>query len=197
MADWAKVYNRLKARIESYGIAVEERRLGFETTGVFDGLSITTNIDYDKETRCHNIAHSVGHIVQWSLDYPRFQKLYDDLNAAKSHKAKDPASLERALLHFRDYEEEASRYAAWLLGDSGSPQALADFTNFARADTEAIAGFHRHGIAPIWHDFFADWNQEVTEGRRLLTSFQPKPIPNFTPRLIPVQEVIQEVDGKM
>src|SRR5262249_2031692 len=145
MVDWANVYNRLKARIESYGIAVEERRLGFETTGIFDGLSITTNVEYDTQTRCHNIAHSLGHIVQWSLDYPQCQQLYDGLNAAKAGKSEDRAGLERALLHFREYEEEASQYAAWLLGDIGSPEALADFTNFARADIEAIVGFHRHG----------------------------------------------------
>jgi hypothetical protein len=97
MLDWSGVYQRLKARIEALGVRVEARRLGFETTGIFDGLSITTNSDYDLETCCHNIAHSLGHIAQWSLDYPQFQKLYDDLHAAQANKQADPDALERAL----------------------------------------------------------------------------------------------------
>ena len=75
MPDWSTIYERLTARIESYGIAVRAQRLGLETTGVFDGHSITTNTDYDLETRCHNIAHAFGHIAQWSLEYDRFRAL--------------------------------------------------------------------------------------------------------------------------
>jgi hypothetical protein len=196
MTDWATVYERLKARIEACGIRVEARQLGFETTGIFDGLSITTSTSYDLATRCHNIAHSLGHIAQWSLDYEGQQRLYDDLHAAKANKAADPVALEKALLRFRDYEEEASQYATWLLADSGNAEALPAFTNFARADIEAIVGFHRDGIAPIWHDFFDRWNGDVAAGRRTLVPFAPKPIPPFAPRWIEPQEVIQEVDGK-
>src|SRR5262249_58533977 len=83
MPNWSAIYDRLQARIEALGVRVQARQLGFETTGIFDGLSITTNTDYDIETRCHNIAHSLGHIVQWSIDFPRFQSLYLELNAAK------------------------------------------------------------------------------------------------------------------
>src|SRR5712692_298866 len=97
MPDWPLVYERLKARIESHGVAVLARRLGLDTTGVFDGLSITTNTAYDLETRCYNIAHSLGHIVQWSSEYPRFKRLYDTLHAAKANKQAEPAALEQAL----------------------------------------------------------------------------------------------------
>ena len=173
------------------------RPLGLETTGVFDGLSITTNTAYDLPTRCHNIAHSFGHIVQWCQDYPVQRRLYDDLHAAKANKAADPAALERALRRFRAYEEEASGYAAWLLADSDNADALPAFTNFARADIEAIVAFHRDGIAPIWHDFFDRWNGDVAASRRTLVPFAPKPIPPFAPRWIEPQEVIQEVDGKL
>ena len=193
MVDWANVYERLKARIEACGVRVFARPLGFETTGVFDGLSITTSTSYDLETRCHNIAHSLGHIAQWSLDYAAQQRLYDDLHAAQANKAADPAALERALVRFRAYEEEASQYATWLLADCGCADALPAFTNFARADIEAIVAFHRDGIAPVWHDFFARWNREQAASVR---PFEPRPIPPFTPRWIEPQEVIQEVDGK-
>jgi hypothetical protein len=196
MVDWANVYERLRARIEACGVRVFARPLGFETTGIFDGLTITTSTSYGLETRCHNIAHSFGHIAQWCLDYPGQQRLYDDLHAAKANKAADPEALERALLRFRAYEEEASQYATWLLADTGNADALPAFTNFARADIEAIVGFHRDGIAPVWHEFFDGWNREVQGGKRIVARFEPKPIPAFTPRPIEPQEVIQEVDGK-
>jgi hypothetical protein len=195
MPDWAGVYERLRARIEAAGVAVRAVRMGLETTGVFDGLSITTNTAYGLETRCHNVAHSFGHIAQWSLDFPGFQRLYDDLHAAKAHKAADPERLRRALGHFRAYEEEASQYAAWLLHATGNADALPAFTNFARADIEVIVAFHRDGAAPVWHTFFDDWNARLGRGEFHLRGFEPKPIPPFTPVAIPPQEVIQEVDG--
>jgi hypothetical protein len=189
MVDWSGVYERLRARIEARGVRVLARPMSLDTTGVFDGLSITTNTAYDLETRCHNIAHSFGHITQWSLDGALQQRLYDDLHAAKAKKAADPAALERALERFRAYEEEASSYAAWLIADSGNADALPAFTNFARADIEAIVAYHRDGAAPPWHAFFEDWNREA----KSLRPFEPKPIPAFEPRHIEPQEVIQSV----
>jgi hypothetical protein len=191
MVDWASVFERLKARIESRGVEVAARRMGLDTTGVFDGLSITTNTAFDTETRSYNVAHSFGHIVQWSLDYPRFRALYDDLHAAKARKGTDPEALRQALERFRHYEEEASQYAAWLLADTGSPDAVPGFTVFARADIEAIVAFHRDGAAPVWHRFFADWRARVDRGERAVCPFAPKPIPAFTPVRIEPQEVIQ------
>jgi hypothetical protein len=192
MSDWPLVYERLKARIESRGVVVFAQRLVLEVTGVFDGLSITTNTAYDLETRCYNIAHSFGHIAQWCLDYARFQQLYDDLHAAKANKHADPAALERALQRFRTYEEEASQYAAWLLLDTDNSDILARFTNFARADIEAIVAFHRDGRAPVWHRLFDDWNAKVARGEQELRSFEPRPIPAFKPLHIEPQEVIRK-----
>jgi hypothetical protein len=195
MPDWAGVYERLRARIVASGVAVRAEQMRLETTGVFDGLSITTNTAYDLETRCHNIAHSFGHIAQWSLDTPRFRRQYDALYAAKADRAAHPDALRRALDHFRAYEEEASQYAAWLLANTASADALPSFTNFARADIEAIVAFHRDGTAPVWHTFFADWNARLARGEFCLRPFEPKPIPPFTPVAIPLQKVIQAVEG--
>ena len=193
MPNWITVYERLKSRIETFGVAVAAAEMKPDTTGVFDGLSITTNTAYDLETRCHNIAHSFGHIAQWSLDYPRFQALYDALYAAKANKATDLRSLEEALQHFRDYEEEASKYATWLLNETGNEDAVPAFTNFARADIEAIVAFHRDGAAPLWGRFFADWNARVDRGELKLRPFEPKLIPSLTPVHIALQEVIRQV----
>jgi|GEM_PF-3532291 len=193
--DWQSIFLGLKSGIERFGVAVAERQLGPETTGTFDGLNITTNTLFDAETRCHNMAHSFGHIAQWSLDFERFRTLYDDLYAAKAEAADHPQRLEAALARFREYEEEASEYAAWLYLEIGCPEAIPAFTNFARADIEAIVGFHRDGIAPRWCEFFSAWNTRVACGECTLQAFTPRPVPPFIPRKIDEQEIIQEVDG--
>jgi hypothetical protein len=192
--DWTVVYARLKTRIESNGIEVRTQKLGPTTTGVFDGTSVTTNSDCDLETQCHNLAHALGHIVQWSLETPRCQSLYDELHAAKDRKQTDAARLDMALAAFREYEEEASAYAAGLLIESGNAPILPAFTPFARADIEAIVSYHRDGVAPIWNEFFADWQVRARRGDFEVREFVPKPIPRFTPRHIVPQEVIRSVN---
>ena len=191
--DWSAIFKRLKDRIESAGVCVRAVRLGPQTTGVFDGLSITTNSECDLETQSHNLVHSFGHIVQWSLERPRCEALYDALHAAKESKHRDTPALERALGEFRAYEEEASGYAAWLLVDTDSAAALTSFTPFARADIEAIVSYHRDGIAPVWSDFFADWQARAAQKEFNVIPFEPKSIPAFAPCPIEPQEVIRGV----
>jgi hypothetical protein len=191
--DWSAIFTRLKDRIESTGVCVRAMRLGPQTTGVFDGLSITTNSECDLETQSHNLVHSFGHIVQWSLEHQRCAALYEALYAAKERRHEDRRALERALGEFREYEEEASGYAAWLLIDTGSAEALASFTPFARADIEAIVSYHRDGIAPVWNDFFADWQTRAARKEIEVSPFDPKPIPPFTPGPIAPQEIIRAV----
>jgi hypothetical protein len=191
--DWKPIYERLKDRIESSGVRVHCRTLGPQTTGIFDGSSITTNCDCDLETQCHNMGHAFGHIAQWSLEGPLCQALYDALDAAKERKDKDRPALEMALEAFRKYEEEASGHAAWLLAETGNAAALDSFTPFARADIEAIVSYHREGVAPIWKEFFAAWQARAVRGEIVVRAFVPLPIPPFTPVAIAPQEVIRGV----
>jgi hypothetical protein len=191
--DWSTIFTRLKDRIESTGVCVRAERLGPQTTGIFDGLSITTNSDCDLETQSHNLVHSFGHIVQWSLGRSRCEALYEALHASKERKHEDQPALERALGEFREYEEEASRYAAWLLVDTRSAAALDSFTPFARADIEAIVSYHRDGVAPVWNDFFVAWQARVARKEIEVLAFDPKSIPPFTPCPIEPQEVIRGV----
>lgn len=195
MCNWTKISRDLTTYIESVGVDVRSEKLGFETTGTFDGISLTTNIDCDWETRCHNMAHSLGHIVQWSLDPVKFETLYADLRVAKASQPIDVAAIEKILTRFRDYEVEASEYAVWLLTEIGHADVIPRFTNFARADIEAIIGYHRDGIAPIWEDFYRAWNERVATGGQPVESFALKPIPKFTPVRIVEKRVIREVDG--
>lgn len=194
MIDWNRVFDRLHRRIETYGIRVTLEEMGWETTGTFEGLSVSTNVKYDVETRCHNMAHSLGHIVQWSLDTAKHQDLYQRLYAAKARQADDPQTLEERLQEFREYEEQASEYAVWLLADIDCAEALPTFTNFARADIECIVAFHRAGIAPVWRDFLARWSEGVARGEILLRPFAPRPIPPFTPVSFAEQEIVRGVD---
>ena len=116
--------------------------------------------------------------------------------AAKATRHTDPVALEQALDRFREYEEEASQYAAWLLLETGCANALPAFVLFARADIEAIVGFHRDDIAPVWRTFFAAFQGRMARGERQLRPFEPKPVPMFVPVRLEPQEVIQEVDGQ-
>ena len=191
--DWNTVQRRLTERIEAAGVCVKCQQLGPETTGVFDGLSITTNSGCDRQTQCHNMGHAFGHILQWSLEGTRCRRLYETLYSAKDRKLEYPLALERALDEFRMYEEEASGYAAWLLIDTGNRAALASFTPFARADIEAIVSYHRDGVAPIWSEFFAVWQARAAAGEISVKDFAPRQIPPFTPVLIEPQEVVQGV----
>ena len=191
--DWSCVHQRLKDRIEASGVRVRSQLLGPETTGVFDGLTITTNSACDLETQCHNMGHAFGHLAQWSLEGRRCLELHEALYSAKDHKLLDPPALERVLQEFRWYEEEASGYAAWLLIDTGNAQAIASFTPFARADIEAIVSYHRDGVAPIWSEFFEDWQARARRGEIVAQEFIPKPIPPFQPVPIEPQAVIRGV----
>ena len=94
------------------------------------------------------------------MEFDEHRTLYDELYAAQARKREDLRPLEHALQRFREYEEEASQYAAWLL-EQRLAEALPAFTVFARADIEAIVGLHRDGIAPIWHEFFADYQGRI------------------------------------
>jgi hypothetical protein len=195
IADWALVLQRLTEQIEGFGVRVKHELLGPETTGVFDGVSITTNANCDLETRCHNMAHAFGHIAQWSPHRPACEALYEALYAAKASKDANPAALEAALAAFREYEEEASQYAAWLYLDTGNATALPAFHQFARADMEAIVTFHRTGVAPVWKTFFAAWKDRYIHGEFALCPFAPRRIPPFVPAAIAPQEVIQGVSS--
>jgi hypothetical protein len=61
-----------------------------------------------------------------------------------------------------------------------------------RPDLEALTIFHKTGRAPVWQDFFREWNEEVATGRRQVLPFCPSDIPDFLPRRIERQEILQE-----
>jgi hypothetical protein len=69
------------------------------------------------------------------------------------------------------------------------------FTSFGRADMEAMRLFHVTGQAPVWRDFFSDWNEQARRGARILAPFAKRPVPTFQAIKIPKQEILQE-DGE-
>ncbi len=93
---------------------------------------------------------------------------------------------------FRAFETESSEFAVWLLAELGHGDVIPSYTNFMRADLEALTEFHRTGKAPVWRDFFARWNEETADGRRLVLPYQAKQVPPFDPVRIEKQEVLQE-----
>ena len=174
------------------GITVHHQHLKPNKAGEFDGISVTMNTVYTVEERTHYLAHALGSIVRWSLSSPKIQQMFQELRAAKKEKHVDPARLEQAIDEYRAFEIESSEFAVWLLAHIGHADAIHRFTNFMRADLDALTQFHRMGTAPVWRNYFADWNEQVANGCRLVQPFDAKPIPTFHPKLIELQEILQE-----
>jgi hypothetical protein len=189
-----KTFSDLADRVRRYGIAVNVEHLPVETPGRFDGPSITVNSSHQLLEQCYHLAHAFGSIVAWSVDLSGATRVFNELRLAK--REDDDQRLERALAAFAQFEETASRYAVWFLEDAGHGKLIGSYTEFFRADLEAMRVFHREGVAPVWPEFFAAWKQSVAEGTITVKPYSPLPVPPFVPVRIPAQEVVQEHDGK-
>lgn len=195
---WDEIFAGVRARAEAYGVRVTTAPLGPETAGLFDGLSVTLNpTGFTAEEQTYYLAHAVGSIVAWSVAPAECRAVFDELRDARRHRKDDPDRLEKAVGRYRQFEESASEYAVWLLADLGHADRVPSYTNFMRADIEALSHFHREGVALVWRDFFARWNAAVARGEQEVRPYQPRPIPSFRPvKIERTQEVLQEMDGK-
>ncbi len=189
--DYAQLLHDIEIWAEAHGVRVRSSPLQPEQAGAFNGVSVTLNSRYAAEELAYYLAHALGSIVRWSLSGDVVQGMFDELRAAKADKS-DAARLERAIQAYRALEIESSEFAVWLLAQLGHGAAVPSYTNFMRADLEALTAFHRTGQAPVWRDFFSQWNVEVAAGRQEVPPFHPKPIPSFTPVAIQRQEVLQK-----
>lgn len=188
--DASQLLNDVCAWAAARGIRVDRRRLRPDQAGKFDGVSATLNSDYAAEELAYYLAHALGSVVRWSLSRDAVQAMFDELRAAKKDRP-DAARLERAVAAYRAFEVESSEYAVTLLAEAGHADAVPPYTNFMRADLEALTEFHRTGRAPVWRDFFARWKADVAAGRRAVAPFQARPVPPFTPARIEEQEILQ------
>lgn len=188
--DFSRIFQEVRAWAENHGIRVRRQLLPPDQAGTFDGPTVTLNRAYATEELTYYLAHTLGSIVRWSLSRPAVQALFDELRQAKQDR-RAPARLERAIERYRAFEIESSAFAVGLLTELGHGDAVPAYTNFMRADLEALTAFHRTGQAPIWHDFFARWNAAVAADRRQVAPFHPKPPPAFTPVAIEDQEIVQ------
>ena len=184
IGNWARLQN----------VEVRDEELPKGKAGEFNGVTVTMNRTYDLEERAYYLIHALGSIVTWSLDKCDVQAMFDELRAAKEVKAADAARFERAILRYRAFEIGSSEFAVWLLADLSFPEVVAPYTNFMRADLEAMTRFHREGIAPVWHIFFSQWNEDVARGRVKIDLFEPKPVPSFHVAEIEKQEILQQQD---
>ncbi len=185
------LYRGLRRWATDHGVCPDERPLPAGKAGDFDGLSITMNHDYSAEDKSYYFAHALGSIALWCVD-PTVQAIFDGLRSAKASKTSNPAGLEMAIDRFRGFEIESSQLAVWLLEQVGFRDAVPSYTNFMRADLESITQYHRTGNAPVWRTFFARWNEEARAGQRRVELFHPQEIPQFSPRSIERQEILQE-----
>jgi hypothetical protein len=187
---FSRAFSDVRAAAQRYGVRVAQQPLKRDLAGFFDGVSVTLNTDLGPEELTYYLAHTLGSIAGWSINRDAVQAMYDELRDAKADRT-DDARLERAIAAFRAFETETSEFAVWLLVDLGHGGLVPGYTNFMRADLEAITEYHRTGTAPVWDDFFARWNREVAAGSRKVPRFQAKPLPAFTPIRIEKQEILQ------
>jgi hypothetical protein len=188
------LFDDLQAFIESFGVRVVLKEMDIETPGTFDGLTVTINPKHNHEAACFYLAHSFGSIVQWSTDFARARKTYDDLRSAESHRDRDPGAFEIALARYRTFEETSSEHAVWMLERIDHANAVGPYSIFFRADLEAMTIFHRTGKAPRWPDFFAEWKRKIASGELHVEPFSPRPFGPFRPVRIEQQQVLQERD---
>jgi hypothetical protein len=184
----------VRAATERRGVRVRQRPLRRDLVGIFDGVSVTLNSDYGPEELTYYLAHALGSMARWSLSRDAVQAMFDELRDAKDDRA-DAARLERAIAAYRSFETESSEFAVWLLDDLGHGAVVPPYTNFMRADLEAMTEYHRTGTAPVWEDFFARWNESVAAGLKIIPAFRPKPLPAFAPVRIENQEILQKHAG--
>lgn len=196
LADLETLYAALVKRANRFGINVRQAELDDEVPGEFDGPTITLNEDYDAAERAFYLAHSIGSIATWSIDPDRSQQVFRELRQAKRGASSDPARLERALTAYESFENVTWEFAVWLLEETGHAGFVSAFTNFGRADMEAMEIFHRTRKAPVWREFFTEWNEQVRQGRRSVRPFISRSIPPFQAIAIPKQEIVQEDDDE-
>lgn len=190
----ADLFGDLRRFIATFGVRVPLREMDIETPGEFDGLTITINPRHDRDARSYYLAHAFGSIAQWSTDFARAKKVFDELRHAKKKRQEKPAEFEAALEHYRKFEQTSSKHAVWMLAETGHTAAVKPYTLFFRADIEAMTLFHRTGKAPRWPDFYAEWKRKASTGGLWIEPFRPKPVSRFRPVPIEPQEVLQERD---
>lgn len=190
--DFEQLYEELRQWAGSRGIEVRDETLRADQAGVFDGVTFRMNRDYPIDERVYYLIHALGSIVRRSLSPDAVQAMFDDLRDAKPSKDSTPDRLDRAIEQYRLFEIESSEFAVELLRELGYPDVIDAYTNFMSADLDALTEFHRTGHAPVWREFFAQWNEDVTAGRRHVIPYAPKVIPAFTPTRMETQEILQE-----
>jgi hypothetical protein len=191
-AEVDRLSDDLVNRARRYGIDVIEADLDDEIPGEFDGPTITLNHDYDPAERAFYLAHSIGSIAEWSIHPDRSQGVFSELRAAKESRTTDPNRFERVIDAYLSFETRTWEFAVWLLEDTRHAALLGPFANFGRADMEAMRLFHTTGKAPVWLEFFAEWNRGVRQGERTIAPLSSRPIPDFHAITIPKQRIVQE-----
>src|SRR5437763_1639114 len=92
--DFQSLYGKLFRWAKDHGIQTSDSsQLPRNQAGEFDGLSVTMNSDYPLEERCYYLVHSLGSIVDWSIDSAGVQRLFDDLRSAKQDDARQSDAL--------------------------------------------------------------------------------------------------------
>lgn len=190
--EFVRLYKSIRQWAQLRSIQTEDCILPAGKAGEFNGVSVFMNRDYEVEERAYYLLHALGSIVAWSLDKIAVQELFTELDASKRDRMLAAQRLEEALKRYREFEDDSSQFGAGILNDIRFPEFIASYSNFMRADLEALTEFHRHGRAPVWRQFFSHWNDEIAAGRREPILYSGKLIPKFYRTQIATREILQQ-----
>ena len=185
--DSPEVLEALLSWIREHGVIVRHETLPADTPAVFDGRSITLNTRFSTAEQALYAAHSFGSIVGWSLDRQGTETLFSELEEAKTRRRREKERFERALTVFRHFEEASNEFGVDVLQQVGAADWQIPYSEFFRADLDAMTLYHQEGVLPLWPLFFEGWRTRHPE--RASLTFPSHPIPAFTPQSIPAQEV--------
>jgi hypothetical protein len=84
-----------------------------------------------------------------------------------------------------------------ILRELGAESDIAAYTNFMRADLEAMTQFHETGQPPVWREFFAHWNAQLATGERSVPPFEARPVGSFQAVRIEKQAILQQQESPL
>ena len=148
-AEVESLYNDLVKCAMRFGISVAQADLDDEVPGEFDGPTITLNHDYDPVERAFYLAHSIGSIAEWSLQFDRSYKVMHELQNAKRGRTRGAGELECAcrVLVVREQDLGVRRL---VVGEFRAQSLPCGISPTSAADMEAMRLFHTTGKAPVW-----------------------------------------------
>ena len=156
------VWRRSASKVVKYGFKLELADLEPPRTGIFDGLRMVIDPDFDFEMQCFVLLHLFGHSVQWVAP-----SLEQGLVALRH--TEDKARFMRVL---HDYEFQAGRFGLQLLHEAGVVDLDPWYSDFVATDWRYVERYYQTDQIPPWEECLCSAEEQI----------RPLPIPPLAHR---------------